>query len=266
MCCGVGCNGTNGKFLVGDLLSHPQWERVVTIGRRKVEIPEVYKVDVKKEEEAGRFVQHTGIEYESDEKFKAKAGTLFDNCPFVFSCLGTTRKDAGSAEAFRKIDLHYVKSGAELAKKANAFHFGLVTSTGANPKSWFLYPQTKGEIEEECKKLKFPSLGIFRPGLLDRGEGARFVEKLASSIVTAIHVKTVASALRVEAEKKREKWTQVAPSVEVYANDEINRFAKQASDKRESLVKSTTTPTTTASSSSSTTSTSTETSTTTSTS
>jgi len=165
--------------------------------------------------------------------------------------------------------LHYVKSGAELAKKANAFHFGLVTSTGANPKSWFLYPQTKGEIEEECKKLKFPSLGIFRPGLLDRGEGARFVEKLASSIVTAIHVKTVASALRVEAEKKREKWTQVAPSVEVYANDEINRFAKQASDKRESLVKSTTTPTTTASSSSSTSSTSstsTETSTTTSTS
>jgi len=224
----LGATGQIGKYLVGDILAHPQWERVVTIGRRKVEIPDMYKIDVKKEEESGRFVQHTGIEFDTDEKFKAKTAAYFEECPFVFSCLGTTRKDAGSAEAFRKIDLHYVKSGAELAKKANAFHFGLVTSQGANPKSWLLYTQTKGEIEEECKKLKFPSLGIFRPGLLDRGEKARFVEKLAGAIVTSIHVKTVASAIRVEAEQKLQKRTQKFTPWEVYHNDEINKFAKQS--------------------------------------
>jgi hypothetical protein len=34
------------------------------------------------------------------------------------------------------------------------------------------------QIEEDCKKLNFDHLSIFRPGLLGRGEDARFVEKV----------------------------------------------------------------------------------------
>ena len=33
------------------------------------------------------------------------------------------------------------------------------------------------EIEEDCKKLNFDRLSIFRPGLLGRGQDARFLEK-----------------------------------------------------------------------------------------
>ncbi|MGL4469967.1 MAG: NAD-dependent epimerase/dehydratase family protein, partial [Aeromonas hydrophila] len=35
----------------------------------------------------------------------------------AFCCLGTTRKEAGSAEAFRRVDLDYVLAFAELARR-----------------------------------------------------------------------------------------------------------------------------------------------------
>jgi oxidoreductase len=63
-----------------------------------------------------------------------------------FMCLGTTRKDAGSAEAFRKIDLHWATKFANLSKEAGIPHFQLLTAQGSNKNSWFLYPQTKGEV------------------------------------------------------------------------------------------------------------------------
>ena len=65
----------------------------------------------------------------------------------AFCCLGTTRKDAGSAEAFRRVDFDYVVAFARLAKRAGARRFMLVSSLGASPNSRFLYPRTKGECE-----------------------------------------------------------------------------------------------------------------------
>jgi oxidoreductase len=63
-----------------------------------------------------------------------------------------------------------------------------VSSQGANPNSWFLYPKTKGEVEEALKNLKFQSTSIYRPGLLDRGSKARLVEKIAGTFVCLIIV------------------------------------------------------------------------------
>jgi len=75
------------------------------------------------------------------------------------------------------VDYGYALKFAELAKNANSNYFGLLTSAGADRNSWLLYPRTKGEIEHAVLALKFPTTGIFRPGLIDRGENARFVEK-----------------------------------------------------------------------------------------
>lgn len=58
-----------------------------------------------------------------------------------------------------------------------------VPSQGANKKSWFLYPQTKGEVEENIKNLQFARTSIFRPGLLNRGELARSVESIGLYIM-----------------------------------------------------------------------------------
>ena len=55
-----------------------------------------------------------------------------------------------------------------------------MSSIGADKNSWFLYPRTKGETEAELESYGFPHLSIYRPSVLDRGEDARFVEKLSA--------------------------------------------------------------------------------------
>jgi len=54
----------------------------------------------------------------------------------LFCALGTTRADAGSAQAFRDIDVHCVEETARAAKEAGVSHFSLVSSQGANPRVW----------------------------------------------------------------------------------------------------------------------------------
>jgi oxidoreductase len=64
-------------------------------------------------------------------------------------------QDAGSADAFRKVDYDYVAAAAAAAKAAGVPYFGLVSAQGANagvPSSdWrllhpLLYTKTKGLV------------------------------------------------------------------------------------------------------------------------
>lgn len=84
----------------------------------------------------------------------------------AFCCLGTTRRDAGSAEAFRRVDFDYVVAFARLAKRAGAQRFLLVSSLGASRRSPFLYPRTKGEGEAAIADIGFVSLVMLRPSFL----------------------------------------------------------------------------------------------------
>lgn len=49
---------------------------------------------------------------------------------------------------------------------------------GSDAKSWFLYPKTKGEVEEGLKLKGLNLLSIFKPGLLRNRRDARTVEKI----------------------------------------------------------------------------------------
>ena len=90
----------------------------------------------------------------------------------VFLCLGTTMKQAGSREAFRRVDLDYTVEAARLAAAAGARHAFLVSSSGADPDSRVFYLRTKGEAEEAVAALPFRSAHLLRPSLLtgDRTE------------------------------------------------------------------------------------------------
>ncbi|KAG7391257.1 Oxidoreductase htatip2 [Phytophthora boehmeriae] len=147
----------------------------------------------------------------------------------AFSCLGTTRKDAGSAEAFRKVDLEYVTTFAELAKGAGVPYFGLLTASNANKDSWFLYPQTKGEVEENVKRLSFERTSIFRPGLIDRGEKARTVESIASYILPSITTRAIAKGMTVDYESG-------SVGLKEWSNADLKQFeAAGSSDKQAEL-------------------------------
>lgn len=100
----------------------------------------------------------------------------------AYGCLGTTRKDAGSAAAFRAVDFDLALAFARAAKAGGARSFGLVSSAGADPGSAFLYPRVKGEAEAAVSALGFETVVIARPSLL-LGERAkpRPAEKLGEA-------------------------------------------------------------------------------------
>ena len=107
-------------------------------------------------------------------------GEKFD---LAFCCLGTTIKKAGSKEAFLAVDLEYVMNFAEYCKEAAVKSFSLVSSYGANPKSFSFYSKTKGKVENDLSKLSFEKLWIYRPSLLigERDEN-RLAEDLGKKI------------------------------------------------------------------------------------
>ncbi|EPG75782.1 NADH(P)-binding protein, PF13460 family [Leptospira fainei serovar Hurstbridge str. BUT 6] len=85
----------------------------------------------------------------------------------AFSALGTTIKQAGSREDFRKVDFDYAITFAKAAKSIGAKGFSLVSALGADPESIVFYNKVKGELEREISRLGFEYLGIFRPSLLE---------------------------------------------------------------------------------------------------
>jgi len=101
----------------------------------------------------------------------------------AFCCLGTTRRDAGSAEAFRRVDLDYVVAFARRAKRAGAQRFMLVSSLGASRTSPFLYPRTKGECEAAISAIGFATVVILRPSFL---LGARAQERPAEAMALRV--------------------------------------------------------------------------------
>lgn len=98
--------------------------------------------------------------------FEHLEGLSLPDVDDAFCCLGTTRRDAGSAEAFRRVDLDYVVAFARLSKRAGAQRFLLVSSVGASAGSPFLYPRTKGESEAAVSALGFSTVVILRPSFL----------------------------------------------------------------------------------------------------
>ncbi len=69
----------------------------------------------------------------------------------AFCCLGTTRAKAGSAEAFRRVDLDYVQAFARAARAAGATAFALNSSVGADAGSRNLYPSKRANPHSSCK-------------------------------------------------------------------------------------------------------------------
>ena len=116
------------------------------------------------------------------------------SCDHIYICLGTTIKKAGSQSEFKKVDFDYCVSFAKKARKAGATKISLVSSVGANPFAKNFYLKTKGEVEEEIKKIDFQYINIFRPSLLlGRREENRFLEKIGQNLSSFINLFLIGS-------------------------------------------------------------------------
>ncbi|HMI20494.1 MAG TPA: NAD-dependent dehydratase [Sphingomonas sp.] len=98
--------------------------------------------------------------------------------------LGTTRGKAGSDEAFHRVDHDYPLVVAGLVRARGATRFALNSALGANAGSHFLYPRTKGELEDDLVALGFASLTLVRPGLIGgKREEFRAVERISLALL-----------------------------------------------------------------------------------
>jgi uncharacterized protein YbjT (DUF2867 family) len=77
--------------------------------------------------------------------------------------LGTTIRQAGSHQAFRKVDVDYPLTVAKLLHQNGARSFAFNSSIGANPKARAFYMRVKGEVEQRLIRGGFPSLTLVRP-------------------------------------------------------------------------------------------------------
>lgn len=166
----VGATGLIGSKLLKMLLQSANYDKIYAISRKPL-----------------------SVSHDKLEVVLADYDTLpgaDDNCwkvDDVFCCLGTTMKQAGSKEAFRKIDHDYPLVVAQRSKEAGAQAYHLITAMGADSGSMFFYNQVKGDVERDIGLVDFECFYIYRPSLLigDRGE-KRVGERIAIGFSKAI--------------------------------------------------------------------------------
>ncbi|KAG7172707.1 oxidoreductase HTATIP2-like isoform X2 [Homarus americanus] len=211
----LGGSGEIGKQLVRELVANAAFSRIVLVTRRQLDIQ-------------SEKVEQKIVDFEKLDDYKE----AFGGAQVGFCCLGTTRGKAG-AKGFIHVDRDYVSHAARLLKEGGCSHFHLVSSTGANKTSMFLYNKTKGEAEELVKELNFPRLSIYRPSLLlcDREE-SRPLEKVAQIVVRgfdwrnkiSIGTDTVASAMISNTLEPQSPTKSEEPKVEILENTDILRL------------------------------------------
>lgn len=121
----------------------------------------------------------------------------------VFCCLGTTRREAGSKEAFVHADYTLVVDTALTGLRLGARHMLVVSSMGANARSPFFYNRVKGEMENALVEQEWLRLTLARPSmLLGHRQKQRFSESLFAPLFRimpgnwkSIEAQDVASAL-----------------------------------------------------------------------
>jgi uncharacterized protein YbjT (DUF2867 family) len=107
----------------------------------------------------------------------------------LFSCLGTTRRQAGSIAAQRKVDVDYQYKAAQLAAENGVRHYLLVSSSGADANRKNAYLRMKGELEQRVRALPFERITIFQPSLLlGRRTDVRVAEKVGGWILPVLRI------------------------------------------------------------------------------
>jgi uncharacterized protein YbjT (DUF2867 family) len=186
----IGATGLTGSALVRQLLEDGRFASVTALTRRSTGVSHA------------KF-RETLVDF---EKPLTWAGLV--HADVAFSTLGTTRQDAGSVEAQRRVDFDYQLAFAQAAASNQVPSFVLLSSGGASATSKMAYLKMKGELDEAVGALGIPRVRILRPGVLDgkraktrRGEHAsiavaRFVTGLGiARDYRPISVETVAQAM-----------------------------------------------------------------------
>ena len=205
----LGATGLIGKNLVDQLINKESVEKIITITRRPVEYQSTKVIN-------------KVIDFDHIENYK----DVFVG-DFLFSCFGTTRKQAGSLEAQRKVDVEYQYNAAKISSENKVPHYLLISSSGADENSSSQYFKMKGELETKIMALPFQRISIFRPSLLigERNE-FRIGEYLGGLLLPIIFTLPFLKRYRpIDGKRVAKKMIEVSSkpgnSRETYSLDEL---------------------------------------------
>mgnify|MGYP003574855731 FL=1 len=161
----IGATGATGKELVNLLLESSDYSEVSIFVRRPTG------------KSHSKLTEHV-VDFSDVNSFQQLiTGDV------LFSCIGTTLKDAGSKEKQWKIDYDIPAEFASAAKQNNVNSLVLVSSYGASAKSNVYYSMMKGKLEDYLQELHFSQYIIFRPGPLIRENTDRLGEKISVKVI-----------------------------------------------------------------------------------
>jgi uncharacterized protein YbjT (DUF2867 family) len=160
----AGATGLVGSALLPLLLASDRYAKVIVVGRRAI---------------ATQHPKLVQVITEFDQLEQERLRLIADD---VYCCLGTTIRQAGSQDAFYKVDFLYVVQLAALTAANFAAQFLVVSALGADANSRFYYNRVKGEMEEAVRQTPFRAIHIFRPSLL---LGARPTPRLGERLGAA---------------------------------------------------------------------------------
>lgn len=208
----VGATGLIGGYCLQALLEDPTYTEVIALVRKPLLLtdPKLKTVKIKFDN-----LEHelSGIEAHD-----------------VFCCLGTTIKNAGSKEAFKKVDFALVVTVAEQMRKKGAEQFLVISSMGADKDAKVFYSRVKGEMESAVEKVGYPCLRIIRPSLLlGPREEFRLGERIGAMVTPVLQLLLQGSLKKyrpVQAESVARFMVKVAhenrvSAVHVYESDMI---------------------------------------------
>ncbi|RVU83449.1 NAD-dependent epimerase/dehydratase family protein [Leucothrix sargassi] len=144
----LGATGLVGSNLVEQLSKAQGIEKVIAITRRSTEY-------------TSEKIINEVINFDE----LAKYSDVFKG-DILFSCLGTTIKQAGSVAAQRVVDYDYQYDVAKMSAENGVGHYILLSSSGANASSKSAYLKMKGELEQDVVLLPFERISILQPSLL----------------------------------------------------------------------------------------------------
>ncbi len=166
----TGATGMTGRELVRQLLLDSNFTKIITFVRRSSGV-----IDPKLTEHIVNF------DYPEQWQHLVKGDVLF-------SCMGTTLRNAGSKPAQYKIDFEYQYEIAKAASTSGVKKYILVSSAGASASSPIFYSNMKGKLDEAVQKLPFESITILRPAqLIGEREEKRVAEFFAAKLMIALN-------------------------------------------------------------------------------
>jgi uncharacterized protein YbjT (DUF2867 family) len=205
----IGATGLVGRAIVDQLANTDYIGKIITLTR-------------KSSPHSSSKVFNQVVDFDHLENY-----TSLFSADFLFSCLGTTVKQAGSIAAQRKVDLDYQFEAAQLAANNGVGHYLLVSSTGANDQSNNPYLKMKGVLEQRIRQLPFKRISIFQPSLLlGQRTDFRLGEKIGSWLMPVLCVFPWLRRFRpITGEQVAAKMVlssqQLGPSIELFRLDEI---------------------------------------------